>query len=70
MTDSLRDDILRLRGPIFVYGASGFIGATLFERLFAIRKDVYALTHDARKAWRLKLLDVPSENVIHCDIVS
>ncbi|MDQ1088829.1 NAD-dependent epimerase/dehydratase family protein [Siphonobacter sp. SORGH_AS_1065] len=70
MTESLRDDILQLRGPIFVFGASGFIGAALFEKLFAIRKDVYTLTHDARKAWRLKLLDVPAENVIHCDIVS
>lgn len=70
MTELLRDDILQLRGPIFVYGASGFIGAALFEKIFAVRKDVYTLTHDARKAWRLKLLDVPAENVIHCDIVS
>ncbi len=62
--------IRQLPGPIFVFGASGFIGANLFEQLFAQRSDVYALTHDATKAWRLKLLAVPAENVVHCDILS
>lgn len=70
MIPSHPEEILHLPGPIFVFGASGFIGAALFERLFAVRRDVYALTHDAQKAWRLKLLDVPAENTIHCDIVS
>lgn len=67
---TIPDQIRQLNGPLFVFGASGFIGANLFEQLFAIRQDVYALTHDATKAWRLKLLDVPAENVVHCDIVS
>lgn len=62
--------ITQLNGPIVVFGASGFIGANLFEQLFRVRQDVYALTHDATKAWRLKLLDVPAENIIHCDILS
>ncbi|MFN4146890.1 MAG: NAD-dependent epimerase/dehydratase family protein [Runella sp.] len=65
-----QEKILQLRGPIFVFGASGFIGANLFKDIFAIRKDVYAVTHDATKAWRLKLLNVPFENIVHCDIVS
>jgi nucleoside-diphosphate-sugar epimerase/glycosyltransferase involved in cell wall biosynthesis len=67
---SLREKIARLPGPVFVFGASGFIGANLFHDIFRVRRDVYALTHDAQKAWRLKLLDVPGENVVHCDIVS
>ena len=71
----LPDSIRQLPGPIFVFGASGFIGTNLFNQLFAARQqagtaDVYALTHDATKAWRLKLLNVPAENIIHCDIVS
>lgn len=66
----LPSDTTRLHGPIVIFGASGFIGANLFEQLFRIRQDVYALTHDATKAWRLKLLDVPAENIIHCDILS
>ena len=65
-----RDKIEKLKGPIFVFGASGFIGANLFNDIFKIRKDCYALTHDATKAWRLKLLNVPFENIIHCDIHS
>ena len=66
----LPSDIKLLNGPIVVFGASGFIGTNLYEQLFRVRQDVYALTHDATKAWRLKLLDVPAENIIHCDILS
>ncbi|GGB99325.1 NAD-dependent epimerase/dehydratase family protein [Dyadobacter sediminis] len=65
-----RAKIEQLKGPVFVFGASGFIGANLFNDIFKIRKDCYALTHDATKAWRLKLLNVPFENIIHCDILS
>lgn len=65
-----RDKIARLKGPIFVFGASGFIGANLFDEIYKIRTDCYALTHDATKAWRLKLLNVPFDHIVHCDIVS
>ncbi|HWV30553.1 MAG TPA: NAD-dependent epimerase/dehydratase family protein [Dyadobacter sp.] len=65
-----RDKIEKLKGPVFVFGASGFIGANLFNDIFKIRQDCYAVTHDATKAWRLKLLNVPFENIIHCDILS
>lgn len=74
-TNLFTEKIQKLNGPIFVFGASGFIGVNLFDQLakarLAIGKtDVYALTHDATKAWRLKLLDVPTENIVHCDILS
>jgi len=65
----LENKIKQLKGPIFVFGASGFIGANLFNTIFQIRKDCYALTHDSVKAWRLKLLNIPSENIVHCDII-
>ncbi len=64
------EKILNLKGPIFVFGASGFIGINVFNDIFKVRKDVYAITHDATKAWRLKLSNVPFENIVHCDIVS
>ncbi len=69
-TTPLTNKLRQLPGPIFVFGASGFIGANLFEQLYRLRPDVYALTHDATKAWRLKLLDVAFANIIHCDILS
>lgn len=41
-----------LRGPVLVTGASGFVGANLFLKLRALRKDVFACTN-SRKGWRL-----------------
>lgn len=68
--EELQQKIKKLEGPIFVFGASGFIGANIIRDIFTVRKDCYAITHDANSAWRLKLLDVPSPNIVHCDITS
>jgi len=66
----LKDKIKKLEGPIFVFGASGFIGVNVFNEIFAERNDIYAITHDATNAWRLKLLNIPHNNIVHCDITS
>ncbi len=66
----LRDKIKKLDGPIFVFGASGFIGANIIKDIFAVRQDCYAITHNVNSAWRLKLLDIPANNILHCDITS
>lgn len=66
----LQGKIKRLEGPILVFGASGFIGANIIKDIFSVREDCYAMTHDANSAWRLKLLDVPTKNILHCDITS
>jgi dolichol-phosphate mannosyltransferase len=66
----LQDKIKKLEGPIFVFGASGFIGVNVFNEIFSVRNDCYAITHDATNAWRLKLLDIPHNNIVHCDITS
>ena len=66
----LGEKIKKLDGPIFVFGASGFIGANIINDIFSVRSDCYAITHDANSAWRLKLLDLPSEKILHCDITS
>ena len=68
--EELQVKIKKLEGPIFVFGASGFIGANIIKDFFTVRNDCYAITHDANSAWRLKLLDIPSKNVLHCDITS
>ncbi len=68
--ETLQDKIKKLEGPIFVFGASGFIGANIVNDIFTVRNDVYAITHDANSAWRLKLVDTPAKNILHCDITS
>ncbi len=61
-------DVRQLRGPILVFGASGFIGCNLFLHLRSIRSDVYAVTHNPRSAWRLRLAEVDSSQILYCDI--
>jgi len=46
-----------LKGPIFIVGASGFIGAKLFYSLSARRNDVFAVSRSPNQSWRLALAD-------------
>lgn len=62
------DEILRLEGPIAVFGGSGFIGANLVREILKVRSDCFAVTHQNFIPWRL--VGIPSENVIRCDIAS
>ncbi len=68
MKTSLNEKILSLKGPIFIFGASGFIGANLLDTILKVRNDCFAITHDIRSAWRLKLLQIKPENILFCDI--
>jgi nucleoside-diphosphate-sugar epimerase/glycosyltransferase involved in cell wall biosynthesis len=52
-------EIRQLQGPIWVVGASGFIGAALFFALREHRQDVYAVSRRTDRSWRL--LQVPRE---------
>jgi nucleoside-diphosphate-sugar epimerase len=65
---SIESDILQLEGPIFVFGASGFIGANVVETLRTYRSDVYAISHNPKSAWRLKLMQVDDAHLLYCDI--
>src|SRR6266516_154363 len=60
--------MLQLQGPVFLFGGSGFIGANLFNTILQYRSDCFAITHNPRDAWRLKLLNIQSEHILHCDI--
>jgi nucleoside-diphosphate-sugar epimerase len=64
----LKAYIETLDGPIFVIGAGGFIGINLFNEIYQFRKDVYAVSQNAYKNWRLIVNSVPTENIISCDI--
>src|ERR1017187_2937863 len=63
------EKIKNLKGPIFIFGASGFIGANLLEVILKYRSDCYAITHENRMAWRLRLLNLKPENILFCDIL-
>lgn len=62
---NLHAGIRALRGPILVTGASGFVGANLFNMIAAVRLDVYAVVL-REKGWRLA--DVRDEQVVACDL--
>lgn len=57
--------IQALEGPILVTGASGFVGANLFKKLAAQRKDVFAVVRE-KKGWRLS--DVRDERIVVTDL--
>ena len=64
--DVLRHSIERLRGPILVLGASGFIGANLLRLLLRHRRDVVG-TSSKSAAWRLEGL--AANHVVACDLL-
>jgi nucleoside-diphosphate-sugar epimerase/glycosyltransferase involved in cell wall biosynthesis len=67
-TDEEREQARRLQGPIWVVGASGFIGAKLFFSLSRLRPDVFAVSRQVETSWRL--LHCPYPNRITLDITS
>jgi len=54
-----------LRGPVFVTGASGFVGANLFKTIAAERSDAFAIEKRG-KSWRLA--DVADDRVFAVDL--
>jgi polyisoprenyl-phosphate glycosyltransferase len=62
---NLKDQIASLRGPVIILGASGFIGANLFNLISSVRSDVFAVVQ-REKSWRLA--DVDDDRVIAVDL--
>jgi polyisoprenyl-phosphate glycosyltransferase len=62
---NLQSYIRGLKGPILVTGASGFVGANLFNMISAMRNDVFAVVR-SHKGWRLS--DVHDEKIITADV--
>lgn len=62
------DDLVKqLQGPILVTGAGGFVGANLFHRLLAVRKDVFGVVR-SWPAWRLDGVD--KAHVLEVDLMN
>lgn len=60
--------IKELEGPIFIFGAGGFIGINLLNLLLEERKDVFGISHDYINNWRFIANKIPFSHLLNCDI--
>ncbi len=67
LEEKIQAEVLKLEGPIVIFGAGGFIGANLVRQLLCYRQDVFAVTSKPFVPWRLD--DIPSANILHCNII-
>lgn len=65
---SLKEHIKKIRGPIAILGAGGFVGFNLLQKILSFRKDVFGVFSDPKKNWRLQKKSTPPQNVVKCDI--
>jgi len=63
----IQKEVLKLEGPIVIFGAGGFIGANLMRQILKYRKDVFAVTSKPFIPWRLDDLD--HNHILHCNII-
>lgn len=63
-----KDYIKRLKGPIAVFGAGGFIGANLLCFLSRYRADVIGVSQNPCANWRLHEARIGKNNLEKCDI--
>jgi nucleoside-diphosphate-sugar epimerase len=66
LTEKIQEEVLKLQGPIVIFGAGGFIGANLFRQIAQYREDVFAVTSKPFIPWRLD--DCDHKKILHCNI--
>lgn len=62
--------INKLKGPIAIFGAGGFIGINLLTSILKARKDVIGISSDPNKSWRVKKNNIPKINLVKCDLLN
>src|SRR3990167_6705619 len=67
---SLKTPINKIRGPVAIFGAGGFVGFNLLWTLLRCRKDVFGIFSNPEKNWRLKIKSPPLSNVVKCNITN
>ena len=60
-------EMKKLKGPIVVFGAGGFIGSNLFRAISGVRDDCYAVTHQPGTPYRLRGL--PADKILRADLL-
>lgn len=66
MNQSFEIEVKRVQGPIVIFGAGGFVGASLFHAISKYRNDCFAVTHQSHIPSRLQGAD--PQNVLNADL--
>lgn len=66
LAEKIQEEVLKLQGPIVIFGAGGFIGANLFRQIAQYRQDIFAVTSKPFIPWRLD--DCDHKKILHCNI--
>ena len=67
LQEKIQAEVLKLEGPIVIFGAGGFIGTNLLRTILEFRKDVFAVTSKPFIPWRFD--DVNPKQILHCNII-
>jgi len=65
----INNKIKNITGPIAIFGAGGFIGINLLNKLLQYRKDVMGFSSDPNSNWRIKQNNIPVKNIAKCDLL-
>lgn len=60
----------KLKGPIVIFGAGGFVGINLLNTIFKQRSDVFGLSSNPQKSWRIIKNKHLSKNILTCNILN
>ena len=58
----------KIQGPILIFGAGGFIGINLLKTLLLYRKDVFGVSQDFKKNFRISTNKIPAKFLRNTDI--
>ncbi len=62
--------IIKLQGPIAIFGAAGFVGSHLMAQISSVRLDVIGFTRNPKSSWRLKKLGIDKKQIARCDLLN
>lgn len=61
--------ITKLKGPIAIFGAGGFVGINLLNSLLKVRNDIIGFSQNPQKSWRIKANKIPDKNIARCNLL-
>ena len=65
----MKDYIEKLKGPIAIFGAGGFVGINLLNKLLQYRKDIIGFSSNPNNNRRLKQNNISAKNIAKCDLL-